>query len=381
MKVLSLIHEYPPVGGGGGVVAAGLNETLADLGDTVTVVTSHMSDLPRHETVRGVEVHRVPCWRRQRHYSTAPELATTLLPTYRAAADLILRDRPDVLHTHFVLPAGLTASLLSRRFGIPYVLTAHGSDVPRYNPDRFALLHVALRSLWRRIVRQAAAVTSPSEYLGRLIRHSMEVPVRVIPNAYSPLESLGRSKRKLVLVVARLLPRKGVQFFIDSLGATASDWQFVIAGDGPCLDDLKRRARTIGARVDFTGFVDRVTLRALYEEARIFVFPSLRENFPMVLLEAMDAGCAVITTDADGCAEVVGDAGIVIAKGDAGRIRASLRSLMQDEAQCDQLAARALQRAQLFRWPTVAASYRDLFGSVIQRQVTPTTVIPAPLSP
>src|SRR5690606_9915093 len=311
MNILSLTYEYPPVGGGGGVVAAALNAQLCAQGDQVRVVTSRMAGQPEREIRDGVEILRTPCVRRHRHYTTAAELATTLLPAWRSAARLIAADRPDVIHAHFVLPSGFIAWRLSRRFGIPFVLTAHGSDIPGYNPDRFGLWHTALRPVWRRIAKGAAAITSPSRFLAGLIRRQCpDFPVDVIPNGFAPAADTPSRKRDLVLVVARLFPRKGVQHFLDAVQRLArhGDWEFVVAGDGPYLETLRNQARILGSPVRFIGFVSQEELRGYYQAARIFVFPSIRENFPMVLLEAMDAGCAVITTDAEGCAEVVGDA-------------------------------------------------------------------------
>ncbi|HEY8508847.1 MAG TPA: glycosyltransferase family 4 protein, partial [Steroidobacteraceae bacterium] len=349
--------------------------TLASNGHSVDVVTSGMSDLPQLETAGDVNVHRVRCWRRKRHYSTAPELATTLLPTYRTACRLIETHAPDLIHAHFVLPSGIVARALSVKYRIPYVLTAHGSDIPGYNPDRFAMLHRLLQPLWRRVVRDAAAITSPSQFLATLLQQSLDVPVNVIPNGYTPEAHFGCGKSNLVLVVARLLPRKGVQHFIESVAAMtgdwARDWRFVIAGDGPCLAHLKQLAARRGANVQFTGFLDRTSLRRLYEQARILVFPSIRENFPMVLLEGMDAGCAIIATDAEGCAEVVGDAGVVVPRGRSQPIREALIRLMQHPDECEAFSERARQRAELFRWPRIAAQYLQVFETVAR---------PAPLS-
>ena len=364
MKILSLVYEYPPLGGGGAAVAAALNETLVEMGESVDVVTSAMRGLAREETVRGVRVHRAACWRKHRHYTTTLELATTLLPAYRKAAALIRERRPDLIHVHFVFPSGVLAYLLSRRFGIPYVLTAHGSDIPGYNPDRFAIPHILLRSLWRRIVRNAAAVTSPSEFLAGLIRRHIDVPIDIVPNGYSPTFHPSREKRNLVLVVSRLFPRKGVQHFIESVRRLHNDWEFVVAGDGPYLESLKQLALESNDRIRFVGFVDKTTLHGLYQEARILVFPSIRENFPMVLLEAMDSGCAVITTDAEGCAEVVGDAGIVVKAGNPREIRAALTELMENAERRNQLSQHALERVRLFRWARIAGLYREVFSRV-----------------
>jgi glycosyltransferase involved in cell wall biosynthesis len=360
MRILTISYEYPPVGGGGSVVAGELAPELASMGHTVDVVTSRMRGLDAVEEVQGVQVHRAACWRRYRHYTTMAELVTTLLPAYRRAAALIRAQRPDVVHAHFVFPSGLVAWLLARRYGLPYVLTAHGSDVPGYNPDRFQRSHVLLRPLWRRIVRGAAVVVAPSRYLATLIRARIEIDVRVIPNGHRTLADPDKTRCKRVLAVARLFPRKGIQHLIEAVRDLDSDWEFVIAGDGPYRSQLEALAAAARPRFHFVGFLDRETLKALYEQANILVFPSIRENCPMVLLEGMDAGCAVITSDAEGCAEVVANAGIVVAAGDAGAIRHALEALMADEARARALGRCAHERAQLFRWPRIAVRYAEV---------------------
>jgi glycosyltransferase involved in cell wall biosynthesis len=366
LRILSLTYEYPPIGGGGGRVAAALNEELARSGDRVEVLTSRMRGFSSHERIGAVMVHRSACVRRDAHYTTALELSTTLLPAWREGCRLIEAFKPNLVHTHFVLPSGVIAWRLARRYGVPYVVTAHGSDIPGYNPDRFALLHRLLKPFWRQIVANASLLVSPSEFLAGLIRAQVDLPIRVIPNGYAPSAALGKTKRNLVLVVARLFPRKGVQRFIEAIPGMPRDWEYVIAGDGPQLPRLKELAERLGVPVRFVGFVDAHTLRGYYEEAKILVFPSIRENFPMVLLEAMDAGCAVITTDAEGCGEVVGNAGIVVRKDDAQQIRAALRELMGSPNLCDELRKKAMARADQFRWPRIAGLYRDAFGCAFE---------------
>lgn len=366
MKILSLTYEYLPIGGGGSRVAAAINEELVRLGDEVAVLTSAMKDLAAEETVNGVVVHRTACVRRHRHYTTAAELVTTLWPAWRRAAELIRADRPEVIHTHFILPSGLLAWALSRRFRIPYVLTAHGSDVPGYNPDRFGLLHWLLRPVWRRILRGAAAVTSPSRFLARLMHlQGCPVPVQVLANGHWPLQPFGEQRRNRILVVARMFPRKGIQHFIDAVSGMDNDWEMVIAGDGPFRGELEARARRVASRVRFVGFVSPETLRMLYESSRILVFPSIQENFPMVLLEAMDAGCAIVTTNAEGCAEVVGDAGIVVPKGNPKGIRDALERLVGDPGLVAELSARGQARAATLTWRRLVPQYREILSSAI----------------
>ena len=385
VRILSLTYEYPPIGGGGSVVAAAVNQELVRLGHEVIVLTSGMRGLHASETVEGVTVVRTSCVRRHRHYTTAAELFTTLLPAYRRGAQLVRSFQPDVIHTHFVVPSGVLAWALSRRFGVPYVLTAHGSDVPGYNPDRFEWLHALLGPAWRGILDGASFVTSPSRFLADLIRrHGYADPIDIVPNGHHPQPCGGGLRRKQVLVVARMFPRKGVQHFIEAIAGLGDDWEFVIAGDGPHRGQLEEQASSVGARVRFTGFLDRAALRSLYESSQILVFPSIQENFPMVLLEAMDAGCAIVTTNAEGCAEVVGDAGLVVPKGESQGIRAALERLMHDPGLVQRLSVRGKSRAAMLAWPNIVVRYGDLLQAAATGRVpssTPPAPLQAPLGP
>lgn len=382
MKILSLTYEYLPIGGGGSRVAAAVNEEFARRGDEVTVLTSGMQGLATHEVVNGVEIHRAPCWRRHAHYTTALELATTLLPAYRLGAELIRRNRPDVIHTHFILPSGAVAWALSQRFRIPYVLTAHGSDVPGYNPDRFRLLHTLLQPAWRTILDGAAAVTSPSRFLAKLMfRDGCRKPVSIVPNGHWPLRHFGEPRRNRILVVARMFPRKGVQHFIDAVAGMDNGWEMIIAGDGPYRAELEARARKVAPRVRFVGFVAPEALRMLYESSRILVFPSIQENFPMVLLEAMDAGCAVVTANAEGCAEVVGNAGLVVPKGHPEGIRSALENLVANPELVEDLSARGVRRAETLAWPRIVPRYRAILNAAAATGVVLDRRAPARLPP
>ncbi len=88
-----------------------------------------------------------------------------------------------------------------------------------------------------------------------------------------------------------------------------------IVGDGPYLETLKSQAaaaRGASPGSTATWTTNSADLRDLYETASIFVFTSESENFPIVLLEAMTAGAAIITTSGTGCAEVVGDTALLV---------------------------------------------------------------------
>ena len=380
MRLLTLCCEYPPVGGGGATACQGLAEALVRAGHEVDVVTSGMRGLVRFEEHNGVRIHRVGGIRRQRHHSTLAEQLTQLVPTYRKAMALAGARDFDLIHCHFVVPGGLLGRLVAQRTRLPYVITAHGSDVPGYNPHRFRLLHRLIRPLWARVIARSSALSTPSTFLKGLIAAHSRHGATVIPNPFDPPAADRDAAGRRVLVVARMVERKGVQHLLEALADLQTDWEFWIVGDGPYLKRLKKAAGAASARVRFLGFVPRTELPALYQSARVFVFPSLQENFPMVLLEAMAAGCAVVTTSAPGCIEVVGDAAMVVEPGNSAALRETLAQLLTDDAGIERMRAASRRRAAHFAPARVVRQFEVLFQDCIQLRSGP-PARPADLAP
>lgn len=372
MRILTLCYEFPPLGGGGSRVVSGLSRELVALGHDVVVITMGFRDLPAEDLVDGVRVHRVPCLRLSPSVCTPAEQASYLLTALPEALRRIRRGRFDVNHTHFIFPDGVLARVLRWRTGLPYVITAHGSDVPSFNPDRFRILHKVLAPAWRRIVREASRIVAPSERLAGLIRsHAPEANPILIPNGIDP--DLYRSdcpRARRILVVSRLFERKGVQHLLEALTGTDLDHEVHIVGTGPYLPSLEAQVRQRGLSVTFHGWMDHDSprFRELYETSSIFVCPSEAENFPIVLLEAMSAGLAIVTTRGTGCDEVVGDAAVLVPAGDPLALRQALVELAHDPDRCRRLGAAARKRLEdRFSWPSVAARYAEILAEVAHR--------------
>jgi len=361
MKVLCINYEYPPLGGGGGVACKGLAESLVNLRYEVDVVTSGMKELPAYEEINGVSVHRVKCLRRHQHYIGTLGMSTQILPAYYKALELIDKNNYDFNHTHFVVPSGIVSYKLWKKTGLPYIITSHGSDIPGYNPDRFKLIHKLIRGQWKRIIKNSLVVTTPSHFLKGLIRRHVEMPVEVIPYGHDPYFKNETVKKDRILVVTRIFERKGVQFLLEAIANINTRWEVYIAGDGPYLSALKAQAKKVKPTVKFLGFIQGKELFDLYGSAKIFVFPSIQENFPVVLLEAMAAGCAVVTTSAEGCGEVVGNAGIQLEKGDVNELRKTVEWLIHNEEEIKRLAGLGRERIANFAWQNVTAKYDSLF--------------------
>jgi glycosyltransferase involved in cell wall biosynthesis len=374
MRILMTSYEFPPIGGGGAAVVAGLSRELAASGHEIDLVTMSFQDHPRQEVVDGVRLYRVPCIRKAKHSCTTPEAFSYLAGAMPTIHRLLDKHRYDVAHAHFILPDGLLAWQAKRYSGLPYVITAHGTDVPGYNPHRLRTTHRMVRPVWKAIVQGASRVICPSEILEQLVlvQRPGALKTVVIPNGLRVEPHVPRPLSARVLMVTRMLERKGVQYVLDALADTPIPAEVNIIGDGPYLPELRRRATELRSPAKFWGWLDNRSpeLRGIYDSSGIFVLPSEAENFPIVLLEAMAAGLAIVTTAGTGCAEVVGDAGILVPVRDSRAIARALKRLVDDADLRQTLGAAARKRIEdNFTWRAVARRYVEEY----QRHARPAT--------
>ena len=370
LNILMLNYEYPPVGGGGATVTAQLCEHLVESEHSVDVVTMRYQNLPHQERVNGVTIYRAPSYRSRADICKTHEMATYLFGARKTVLSLARQHQYDIIHTHFIIPTGPLAHWLHKKTAIPYLVTCHGSDVPGYNPDRFGWQHRLLMPYWKKLVRAVPVLVSPSKALRDLMKsHCPDVDVSIIPNGYEGAKFNTNQKRNSsILMCSRLLQRKGFQYVIEAVKDLELNWQVHVIGEGPYRQTLEQLAQGSKTPIIFHGWLDRdhPKFKELYETSEIFVFPSEMENFPTVLLEAMSASCAIITSTAGGCPEVVGDAGLLVEPQNPSIIREKIQSLINDKQLRADLAARAAQRVQQFTWSHITRKYLDLYHNTIQ---------------
>jgi glycosyltransferase involved in cell wall biosynthesis len=273
-------------------------------------------------------------------------------------------------HTHFIYPGGIISYLLKLLTGLPYLITAHGSDVPNYNPNRFRIMHRVLRPLWHKIVSEADLILCPSKFIEDLVKASCATAqTHIIPNAIATDKFTPRDKNpRNLLIVTRMFERKGVQYTLRALADLKGRFNVNIVGDGPYLATIKALAKDLGVDVRFWGHLDNdsAELRDLYETAAIFVFTSEAENFPIVLLEAMIAGAAVVTSSGTGCAEVVADSGLLVPVRDPEAIKSALLRLAADPDLTARLGRAARARViSRFGWDGVIDQHLEVYARYV----------------
>ncbi len=324
MKILVLNYEYPPLGGGAAPVCRDLAAGMAAKGHRVTVVTMGFPGLPGHEIRDGVEIFRVKCLRRKAHACMPWEAFSYILAADRFLDALLEKRSYDVCHVHFVLPTGPVALRIKKKYGIPYVLTAHGSDVEGYNQKPYMkVLHVFFRPVWRRIVRGAYAAAAPSEYLLKLMNREMKsrryirIPNgleiekyrdRISPEGQPESGCRAAGKEKRILLMGRMQPAKNFRTVFRAIALIPDErwdgWSADVLGDGPYREELEKLCAGLGitSRVNFRGWIENGSPEQLeyLKKAAVYISASHFENCPMAVLEAMAAGCLPLLSDIEG---------------------------------------------------------------------------------
>ncbi len=384
MRILFCNYEYPPLGGGGGVINALLAEELAKRHE-VLVLTSRAFDLDAEEHRNGVRIIRVPVpFRRCVAAATLPSLLGYIVQGIRLGRPLVRSERPDVINTHFALPSGPVGDRLAREIGCPNILSVHGGDL--YDPSKWASphRHLLLRRWIARLMRSADEVVGQSVdtvnnihryYVPDLKAHQIPLGVRRPPDVQASRKSLNLGANEIVMVtVGRLVRRKAINELIEMLPELPERVRLVIVGDGPMkpeLDALSRRLG-LGERVRFTGIVEEEDKFRLLKVADLFVSTSLHEGFGLVFLEAMAMGLPVVSYDKGGQTDFLEDGvtGRLIASGQRDRFLEFLKQCIADVEGRAAMGRANVQRVEAFFIEHCARRYEALFEAAVATRRT-----------
>lgn len=370
MRILVLNYEYPPVGGGGGQASADLARALADRGHSIQVITAGLPGLAARAEEQGVSVWRVATGRRSRFRASFLAMAGYLGGAFLPALRLARSWKPDVIHAHFAVPTGALALVVSRLSGVPYVLTAHLGDVPGGVPEKtgrwFRWVYPFTGPIWR----GAAAVAAVSEYTRSLAARHYPVPIVVIPNGVpiakaDPVKPCSQPAR--IVFVGRFQPQKNLLFLVDMLGEVRDlAWTCTLVGDGPLRSQVEQRVAGLDltARIELAGWVAPEEAARRLSDADLLLMPSLSEGLPVVGIQALSHGLAIVASKVGGLAELVEDGanGWACEPGDAAGFRAALRACLEDPQRLQRMKQASKSMAVRYDIRRVAEAYEALLG-------------------
>jgi len=342
-----LNYEFPPLGGGASPVSYAIAKGYVKLGHSVDVVTMSYKGLPKFEVVDGINVYRVPCLRSKKELCYPWEMLSYVISAKHFLKKHMKTHSYDINHTNFIIPTGIVSLWLKKKHGLPYIITSHGSDIPQYNPDKFVLLHKFTAPLLKKILNNSKGAFAGSMYLAKLgNKIGSNIKYKVIREGFDSSSLKPKKKKKIILSTGRLLPRKGFQYLIKAVSDEALGYEVHIAGDGPMRQELEELAKNSKTKIIFHGWMnnDSKEYKELLETASIFVLASERENSSVALLEAMSAGCAVITSNISGCPETVGNTGLIIPPKDINELKKAIEELATEKQLTKELGKKARKR-------------------------------------
>lgn len=283
---------------------------------------------------------------------------------------------PDIVHGQ----GTERNSALSAAFsGRPNLITIHGNmrSVARVLNAPFGSYYWLAARLESLAVSRAGGVICLSSY-SRSQAAASARRIWLIPNAVNPFffDAIRRpAPEKIILCVANIEPYKNQIWLVDALAPLARQIPFqlrflgrVPEGSGYGAAFKQRIANEPWCRHD--GFADVAALRAQMEQASMLILPSLEDNCPMVLLEAMAAGLPVVASRAGGIPDFIQDSrtGCLFNPGDASLLRQHVANLLGNSILATQISAEARKMAQSRHHPSVIAdshlsAYRELLSS------------------
>ena len=375
MRILTIIHEFPPIGGGGGRAAYDICSELAARGHDVTVLTAHMNGLPRNEMQDGFRLVRIPSKRTEAFSASFQTMLAFDLAGLWAGLSLIWRSRPDIIHTHFAVPAGALAFALSVLTGVPYILTAHLGDVPGGVPEKTAHWFSWLQPFTTPIWKRAKQVVAVSEFTRQLALAHYPVNIRVIPNGadftHVTTENFEVNQPPHIVFAGRFVSQKNPLAIIRVLSTLKDlNWTCSMLGDGPMFEEVKAEIEKHGmtGRFHLTGWVTPADVLSEFSRSDILFMPSLSEGLPVVGVDALMKGLAIVASRIGGFLDLVDPDrnGYLIDLMDEAGFSSALRELLSNREKLTQFRQISLEKSKNFDIGKIVVQYEEIISNVIR---------------
>lgn len=266
----------------------------------------------------------------------------------------------DRIHAHgmFRPPAGLVAQILSERLDIPYVITAHGTDVNIGMRRRTGEFISAFENA-RSVMYVSPPLMETAFSLGAPRNNAQHVPNGVDLDIFGMGESTRGAE---VLFVGNLAPVKGADRLPriwELVREQTPDAHLTVIGVGQLEQEIRTPLERAGAT--FLGQQPRAEVAAAMGRARVLLIPSRSEGWPCVILEAQATGTAVVATDVGGIRDAVGNGGEVVSADDEGlaeRLAEQTIRFLHHPADPGMLR----DRASHYSWDEIARQEREAMG-------------------
>lgn len=272
------------------------------------------------------------------------------------------RERPALVHGHFLYEVGVAAVRMAQALGVPSVVTVHGTD-GRWLADggvqeRFRARMLAAARAVDRLVVVEEGLAERLVAAGVPAKRIAVVPMGVDESLFRPSSreearaALGLDPlRRLVVFVGRATPEKGIDVLDRAAAQLGPDVDVVVVGPG---EDPRA-----------TGPVPPAKVARWLSAADVFCLPSFAEGMPVSVLEALASGRPVVASGVGGVPTQVdhGRTGFLVAPGDADALAAALTTALGRDWPEEELRA----ASEPFWWPRIAGRLADIYDGLIGR--------------
>lgn len=406
MHIITATHNYPRFPGDySGTFIESLSQEFVNQGHRIKILapydpaynrqyTNNIMQRPELALYRYVwppKLHRLG-YMRSMQSDLALRLETYFLsPSFFIAGILALwrlvkRERPDIIHAHWLLPNGFMAAVISHYFKIPLVVSIPGSDaqVARQNP--------LFRTMARFVLNQADLLTANSADLrdsvaeiGADLKKFDLILYGTDPDSLKPsIEGVAELRSQLsipdeaivLLCVGRMVPKKGFDIFLKALAQPIlkeSSAVAIMIGEGDYKQEWQQLAQQLDLtkRMRWVGSVPTDQIKIYYNLCDILLNPAVRrpvDGLNVCVLDAMSCGKPVIGSDVAGnpLAIVDGETGILTPEHDVVALAQALAKLIEDHQlrhQMGQLARKRIEEQ--LGWPHLTRRYIQHFEQLI----------------
>ncbi|WP_298522914.1 glycosyltransferase family 4 protein [uncultured Methanobrevibacter sp.] len=349
MKI-AMVGQFPPHVGGVGVHIHTLSKELVKQGHEVYVITYP------HKNIRDIDgIHvigtkglNIPGVRGLMFKKNAK----------KALENLLEKEDIDIIHGHYLFPAGAAAVEVGNEHNIKTYVTAHGSDMFEVYKKQ-----PIMRSTIKNVLKRADRVLAVSNALRHEIiatgvegiSNKTEICWNSVDiNKFSSKENNSFKEenrltdKPIVLFVGNLIKRKNVESLIEAKKVANSDYYLVIVGDGPLFKKLNKKVEDENVRdVIFTG--SRNDVENIIPSCDVLILPSFSESFGLVLIEALACGKPVIGSNVGGITEIItDDVGLLVNPEKISSIASAIDNVINDEEYRAALSLNARIRAKSF---------------------------------
>jgi glycosyltransferase involved in cell wall biosynthesis len=283
--------------------------------------------------------------------------------------------KPDLIHVHIPMKAGILAMEFSRLWQIPFIVTEHSSLYDPIAIDTFSKRSFYFKSNTKKIFKTATAVTNVSAAMGKRV-DQLFYPKRssVINNVVDTQQFFYQPKASSDLFrwihVSSLYQVKNAEKIIEAfklLARERQDWELIIIGaaDQQLVDSVYEAG--LYHRIKFFGEMPHSEIAAQMQAASALVLFSKHENFPCVIIEALCCGLPVVSSDVGGIAEAVNASnGILVETENIKALKNAFVTMMNQYQQFDQ-AEIAKQAASKYAESVIAQQFVELYSSVLHQ--------------